>query len=163
MIHDEQGHAHFVTFSCYKRRNMLSLQETKRIVVGTLGAQITKHKTKLVGFVIMPNHVHVLVWFGDGGRISPFMRDWKRETSYKIKKFLRNSEYARRHDLREPVWQPRYHDFNVVSREKILEKLNYMHNNPVAANLADTPCEYRFSSALWYEKGQSVGVRIECM
>jgi putative transposase len=158
---DEAGHAHFVTFSCYKRRELLSHDEAKRIVVGTLGAQIAKHNGKLIGFVVMPAHVHALVWFGETGHISAFMHGWKRESSHKIKEFLKTTEYAKEFDMREPVWQTRYHDFNVVSDKKLHEKLDYMHCNPVAAKLVKDACDWKFSSAQWYEKGQSVGVKIE--
>jgi hypothetical protein len=63
--------------------------------------------------------------------------------------------------LREPVWQTRYHDENVTSEKDTHNKLDYMHNNPVKAKLVENACEWKFSSALWYEKGESVGVKIE--
>jgi len=160
-IYDEEGHAHFVTFSCYKKRNLLDHDDAKRIVLGKLSTQLAKHNAKLIGFVIMPNHVHALLWFGEKGHLSLFMHDWKRESSHKIKEYLMNSEYVKKFDLRKPVWQRRYYDFNVVSDRKTNEKLEYVHNNPVEAGLVKNPCEYKFSSALWYENGQSVGVKID--
>jgi len=160
-IIDEAGHAHFVTFSCYKRRKWLTFDQAKRIVVGTLGAQIAKHNGKLVGFVIMPAHVHALVWFGEKGHISSFMHGLKRESSHHIKEFLKNFEYTREVDLSEPIWQTRYHDENVISEKDTYNKLDYMHRNPVVARLVENANDWKFSSARWYDKQESVGVKIE--
>jgi hypothetical protein len=44
------------------------------------------------------------------------------------------------------VWQESFYDFNVYTEEKLHEKLNYMHNNPVAWGLVDDPGDYLYSS-----------------
>ncbi len=68
--------------------------------------------------------------------------------------------YARSNDLTDPVWQPKYYPFNLYSREKTLERLQYMHENPVPAGLVSHPCDLPWSSAWHYELGKSVGVPI---
>lgn len=53
-------------------------------------------------------------------------------------------------DPREPVWQAGLYDFNVFSIEKVREKLEYMHNNPVRKEVAENAAEWGFGSAGWY-------------
>jgi putative transposase len=52
------------------------------------------------------------------------------------------------------LWQPRFHDFNVYSKHKLREKLDYMHGNPVKRGLVKNPSEWAWSSFSYYEKGE---------
>jgi len=62
-IHGEGTYVHYVTFSCYKRRKLLLPDVCKRIVIGTLGSQFRRQNGMCLGFVIMLDHVHAMVWF----------------------------------------------------------------------------------------------------
>ena len=62
-FHDDQLHAHFVTFSCYRRRRLLDHDRAKRILLGVLNSQLASRDATCVGFVVMPDHVHAIVWF----------------------------------------------------------------------------------------------------
>ena len=62
-VYDTQKHIHFVTFSCYKRRKHLQHDQAKRIVIGTMGSRLAMQQGLCLGFVIMPDHVHALLWF----------------------------------------------------------------------------------------------------
>ena len=53
-IYDNERHAYFITFCCYKRRKLLDMDRAKKIVIGTLGSQLAKHEGLCIGFVIMP-------------------------------------------------------------------------------------------------------------
>jgi REP-associated tyrosine transposase len=160
-IYNQQRHAHFVTFSCYRRRRLLDDDRAKRVVLGTLNRQLQRMSGKCIGFVVMPNHVHAIVWFPEPAQLSEFMKQWKRTSSYRIGQLLATilTRYAN-HVLGSPVWQAKYYGFNVFSRRKMEEKLTYMHQNPVRAGLARQPCEWRWSSARYYELGKSVGVPV---
>ena len=70
-------------------------------------------------------------------------------------------QYALSTDRKDPFWQPSYYPFNLYSEHKALEKLNYMHNNPVNAGLVESPCGWSHGSARYYERGESVGVPLE--
>jgi putative transposase len=111
----------------------------------------------------MPDHVHALIWLPEIGRLSGFMLGWKRVSSYRIGEWYRRygSEYAEALKEDPRVWQPRYYAFAIRSEDKLREKLDYMHRNPVAAALATEPGDWRWSSARWYERRRSVGVTIE--
>ena len=161
-VFDRDGHAHFVTFSCYKRRHLLDSSRARRIVVGILASQLAKQGGVCIGFVVMPHHVHALVWFPADDQLSHFMKQWKQRASVQIKKFLKShrAAYVSHISLSDPVWQARYYDHNVYSRRKLMEKLRYMHRNPVRSGLAASPHDWACSSARWYELGQPVGVPI---
>jgi putative transposase len=66
-VFDNEKHVDFVMFSCDKRRNFLQQDQAKRIVIGQLGSRLSKHDGLCTGFVIMPDHVHALVWFPETG------------------------------------------------------------------------------------------------
>lgn len=162
-IYDDQTYAHSVTFSCYKRRKILDDDGLKRIVIGVLASQLSKQSGKCAAFVIMPDHVHALVWFPEPDQLSYFMKQWKQRSSVQIKKRLNSilTEYASQLDPADPVWQRRFYSFNVYSYQKLIEKLSYLHANPVRAGLAKTPEKWPYSSARWYSSGKSAGLPIE--
>lgn len=157
------GHAYFLTFSCFNRRRLLDDDSAKGIVVSVLSSQLSQREGKCLGFVVMPDHVHALVWFSVSDALGEFMKQWKRLTSFSIKKnMLENQEgYSKKMPTNDPVWQRRYYSFNVLTEDKIREKLNYMHYNPVKAGLVERAEQWQFSSARYYTHGKPVGVKIE--
>src|SRR3954464_824099 len=88
-VYDREGHAHFVTFSCFRRRRLLDHDRAKRIVLGVLNSQLASHRGRCVGFVVMPDHVHAFVRFPEPDQLSHFMTPWKQLSSVRIKEFLR--------------------------------------------------------------------------
>ena len=159
-IYDSEGHAHFVTFSCYRKRKHLDHNRAKGIVVHYLSRILFLKKGHCLGYVVMPEHVHALVWFSASDELSVFMQQWKRCSSFQLKKFFEKSEYFDKIYEGQPVWQARYYDFNTFSEKKVHEKINYMHMNPVRRGLVENPCDWKFSSARWYGRKESVGVKI---
>ncbi len=160
---DDALYAHFITFSCYHRRRLLDHDQPKRIVLGILNAELERHAARCVGFVLMPDHVHAIVWFPKTGQLSGFMRLWKGRSSAQIKECFAGelAEYSKRFPVTDPVWQVRYYSFEIDSGKKLREKLDYMHWNPVRAGLVLRPDEWRWSSARWYLERRTVGVPIE--
>lgn len=88
-LYDDEKHIHFVTFSCYKRRKFLQHERAARIVIGNLGSRLARHNGICLGFVIMSDHVHALIWFPETGQLSPFMNEWKTQSSIALKVLLR--------------------------------------------------------------------------
>jgi len=92
----------------------------------------------LVGYVVMPNHVHLLTSEPKKGTLSTVLQMLKERVSRKMRKKERRSPKGQL-SLRFPrlmvelpqFWQPRFYDFNVYSHKKKKEKLEYMHANPV--------------------------------
>jgi putative transposase len=148
-IHDDALYAHFVTFSCYRRRRLLDHDRAKQVVLGVLNSQLAGRKATCVGFVVMPDHVHGIVWFSIPGQWSVFMQQWKRLSSHPIGRLVRSEliHYAEKIGERDPFWQAKYYPFHLYNEEKVREKLTYMHENPVRADLVARPCDWPFSSA----------------
>src|SRR5947209_6764570 len=88
-VYDRDGDAHFVTFSCYHRRRLLDHDDAKQILVDILNDQLDRQRGRCVGFVIMPDHVHVIVWFPTPDQLSHFLKQWKQRSSVAIKRLLR--------------------------------------------------------------------------
>ena len=160
---DDKLYVHFLTFSVYRRRKLLDLDHPKRILLGVLNGQLEGLPAKCVGFVVMPNHVHALVWFPKTGQLTKFIHEWKRLSSYYIREWYRTNapNYVRGFGEGDKFWQPKYYAFEIYSRPKIEEKLNYIHLNPVRAGLVSSAVDWRWSSARWYEQRRSVGVKLD--
>ena len=159
-IYDDELHAQFITFSCYRRRRLLDHPHSRQVVMALLTEELKKHGGVCCGFVVMPDHVHAILWFPEPGRLSSLTQAWKSRTSRQLKKFFRGQmhEYAKSIDPKEPFWQAKYYPFNLYSEKKAIEKLEYMHLNPVRAGLVEKTCDWQWSSARHYEQGRSVGV-----
>lgn len=159
-ILDREWYAHFVTFSCYRRRQALQEDQPKRIVPGRLNVLLRRHDATCCGFVVMPEHVHAVVWFPQPKQLTPFLHGWKRASSRTLQQWFRThrphdfaaSQMARR------FWQPKYYPFEIFSQEKLQEKVNYMHKNPVDRGLVERAVDYPWSSARQWLEGRSVGV-----
>jgi putative transposase len=162
VTYDDLGHAFFLTFSCYKRRRLLDDDSAKKVVIGVLSSQLTKQRGRCSGFVVMPDHVHAVVWFGEADQLSFFMKQWKQRSSVNIKRNMkaRQTEYTGQVLLSDPVWQEGYYSFNIYDEDKLVEKINYMHGNPVKAGLVARPEDWQYSSARHYSLGRSVGVKL---
>ncbi len=162
-IVDDALYCHFITFSVYRRRRLLDHNHPKRIVLGVLNFVLQKHEAKCVGFVVMPNHVHALIWFPETGQLSRFMHEWKRQSSLRIRSWYRQqaSSYSEGFGEGTKFWQPKYYSFSVYERHKLEDKLQYMHTNPVRSKLVDQAVDWPWSSARWYEGRRSVGVPVE--
>ncbi len=141
-IHGEGTYVHYVTFSCFKRRKLLTPDVCKRIVNGTLGSQLNRQNGICLGFVVMLDHVHAMIWFPDEHQISLCLNSWKELTSKQIASVYSRQfpNYGSKLETRGCVWQDRYYDFNIHSDEKMHEKPEYMHNNPVRAGLVKDIC-----------------------
>jgi putative transposase len=161
-ILDLPGQYHFLTFSTYQRRRFLDSGETRDIVIEVLQKCLLTHAASCAGFVVMPDHVHALVSGEENFKISPFVQVWKKTSSYRIKRFFER-ELGRYEKLCPngcPIWQARFYDYNIDSNEKLNEKIEYMHNNPVVVGLTDDALVWNWSSSRFYERGEMVGVTI---
>ena len=88
-IIDDALYSHFVTFSVYRRRRLLDHDHPKRIVLGVLNAVLESFAARCVGFVLMPDHVHAVLWLRQTGQLSAFMHEWKRQSSLQVRSWMR--------------------------------------------------------------------------
>lgn len=161
-IVDRDLYVHFLTFNVYRRRRLLDHDHPKRILLGVLNGLLDSLPATCVGFVVMPDYVHALLWFPLPGQLIHFIHEWKRQSSYSIRVWYRERapNYAHGFGEGNKFWQPKYHAFEIYERNKWLEKLSYMHLNPVRAKLVERAVDWRWSSARWYELQRSVGVPV---
>jgi REP element-mobilizing transposase RayT len=110
----------------------------------------------------MPDHVHALLTVREDSTIADFLKVWKKTSSYRIGRFYEQelTKYRELCPQECPIWQARYYDFLVESDEKLPEKIQYMHDNPVVARLAETEVDWKWSSSRFYELEEDVGVKI---
>jgi putative transposase len=147
------GHLHFITFSCYRRRPFLGSARRRDLILRMLEQTRISYGFGIVGYVIMPEHLHLFVSEPERKNLSTAMKAFKQAVAQRV---LRR----RRHDPRQITlfatptsqrfWQPRFYDFNVFRDKKRVEKLRYMHRNPVTRGLVTLPEEWRWSSYRWY-------------
>ena len=142
------GELHFITFSCYQRRPFLRTGRQRDIFLRALEQARRRFSFVVVGYVVMPEHVHLLVSEPEQGSLATAIQLMK-QTSSRIAHRRRRSpqqELFAEAEIKSPLWQTRYYDFNVWTTKKRIEKLKYMHRNPVARGLCRAPEEWRWSS-----------------
>ena len=138
-----KGDLHFLTFSCYRRLPFLGSQFARDSFLEELERVRRERPFQLVGYVVMPNHVHMLMSEPERGTVSTVLQLLKQRVSRKMRKDKTSSKAA-------AFWQPRFYDFNVYSSGKVKEKLNYMHANPVIRRLVKHPKDWPWSSWGFY-------------
>lgn len=140
---------HFITFSSYHRLPFLDTAGGRSVFLEMLEEVRQKYLFRVVGYVIMPEHVHLLLGESQIGTLSVALQVVKQRTARKA------------HDvIRGPMWQRRFYDFNVFSQKKVTEKLFYMHENPVKRGLVLTAEDWVWSSAQFYSSGEQGMVKI---
>lgn len=160
---DDRRYVHFLTFNVFHNRRLLELDRPKQIVLGVLNQQLQQFQARCVGFVLMPEHVHALLWLPVPSDWVTFVSNWKRLSSFACREWYERQKikYFEACDPGEHFWQPKYYSFEIYSAAKLEEKLNYMHANPVRRGLVQRANDYRWSSARWYAERKSVGVPIQ--
>jgi putative transposase len=123
-----------------------------------LGDVRKKYEFALVGFVVMPEHVHLLIGEPKKGNPSKVIQALKQSVSRRLRNKSRRKISPNQLQLgfaevetNPRRWQRRYYDFNVWSYKKKLEKLKYMHFNPLKRGLVKDPMDWPWSSYGFYE------------
>jgi putative transposase len=157
------GHLHFITGSCYRRQPQLHTARRRDLFLRILEQTRRKYRFVVHGYVLMPEHFHLLITEPETGDPSVVMKVLKQRFSRQVKK-LRKRTAAAQIELwdstPEYVWQKRFYDFNVWSERKRIEKLRYMHRNPVKRGLVEQPEQWRWSSFRAYYYGERGLVRV---
>ena len=141
------GCFHFITFSCYHRRAYLHSSSARELFERSLEAMRRRYQFVVAGYVVMPEHVHLLLGEPRKVLLSKAIQALKLSVSVQCRE--------------RPFWQARYYDFNVHNPEKRVEKLRYMHRNPVKRGLVDNPEDWAWSSFRHYKSGLEGTVEIE--
>jgi REP-associated tyrosine transposase len=140
---------HFITFSCYHRDPFLGTPQSRDLFEHTLERVRKWYGLCVSGYVVMPDHVHLLISEPERSTLAVAIQMLKQN----VGRQLRAGD--------EAFWQKRYYDFNVWSERKVVEKLRYMHRNPVKRGFVERPEDWAWSSFRHYLTGIEGMVEIE--
>jgi putative transposase len=152
-------HAEFLTVTCLEWKHVLKEDKFKDIITASLTHLAKSNHVYVYGFVIMPNHFH-LIWqmVGDYKRAN-VQRDFLKYTSQQILKAMRSEKskllgelLVNAKDRKYQVWERNSLSVPLWTPKVFEQKLDYIHHNPVRAGLCKFPEEYKYSSARFYEE-----------
>ena len=158
-------HLHFITCSCYQRLPFLRTARSRDHFLSILEQTRQRYRFVVLGYVVMPEHVHLLITEPEIGNPSTVMQVLKQRTARALLPKQKRSDPRQRALFgdtlpRTPFWQARFYDFNVWTTKKRVEKLRYMHRNPVKSGLVSSPEEWRWSSYRFYFLDEAGPVRV---
>jgi putative transposase len=140
---------HFITFSCFHRLPLLEASGARETVEAVLELTRARHYARVYAYVLMPEHVHLLVNEPPQILLAQFLKAVKQMTSRQLR------------GPREKFWQARYHDSNVRGEKARSEVIRYIHRNPVKRGLVAKPEDWPWSSFRHYATGLMATVEIE--
>ena len=145
------GYLHFITTSSYQRKPWLGTPGRRDLFLRILEETRCRYGFVVVGYVVMPEHVHLLIGEPESGTPSTVMQVVKQRFAGALLRRLRRRHSPAQGDLWEVVeeshiWQRRFYDFVVWNPRKRVEKLRYMHRNPVKRGLVLQPEQWKWSS-----------------
>jgi putative transposase len=168
------GSTNFITTTIVNFLPVFKTEALAKIALDIMRIYIQKYPIQMHGFVIMPNHLHLLLTGENQNSISQFTGKLKEYSAKEIIKWcLQNnksswltvfstaaSESKQGHKYQ--VWQKRFDNIAITLQKDMLIKLNYIHNNPLQERwgLCDKAEDYCFSSARHYSNGDDVGIPI---
>jgi putative transposase len=161
---------HFLTCSCYHRQPWLANPQRRDLFLQVLEDARHRYQFVVVGYVVMPDHIHLLLSEPERGTPSTVMQVVKQRFARQVLDAVRNptpsasSGQALAKCARaahpEHVWQKRLYDFHVWSERKRVEKLRYMHRNPVKEGLVPEPEQWPWSSYRSYAYQEAGVVKV---
>ena len=162
------GQSHFITFGCYHRRRLFVTDASCQIFESALERVRHNYKLYVYGYVVMPDHIHLLLSepqleCGDSGSQPGFGLSGNVHTLTLADalKSLKQGVSRRLIGNASHFWQKRYYDFNIRNHQQFVEKLRYIHCNPVKKNLCERPEDWAWSSFRHYATGCEGKVEIE--
>ena len=141
---------HFITFSCYRRQPQLGKPRSRDIFEADLERVRRWYGMYVYGYVVMPEHVHLLVSEPERAPLSIAIQMLKQVVSRKL-----------RRPGQRRFWQVRYYDMPIWTGRKRVAKLRYIHRNPVKRGLCAEPSDWPWSSYRHYATVEIAGVEIE--
>jgi len=151
---DNDGRARFVTFSTHRRVALLTDRLACQILLDQIAISRQGHGFRLLAFVIMPDHVHLVLVPSDACLVGPMIGDIKRLSARLILSVLRKAAspvvaritVSDQGQSRHAVWEKRCYDHNCRSPEDVWEKVNYCHQNPVKRGYVQDASAWDWSS-----------------
>ena len=143
----ESGQSHFVTFSCYQRRSYFATSDFRDQFLQTLEDMRARFRMCVYGYVVMPEHVHLLLSEPPRARLADAIHYLKLSFAKRVGSGV--------------FWQKRYYDRNVRDYHEFTIKLRYLHRNPVTRGLVNEAADWKWSSFRHYAFRELGVVEIE--
>src|SRR5207244_10936447 len=137
----QSGQSHFVTFCCHHRRRLLTTDASRRIFESSLERVRRSFRLHVYGYVVMPEHVHLLLSEPSQDTLAGALKSLKQGVSRRL---IGDADH---------FWQKRYYDFNIRNYPQFVEKLRYIHRNLVKLGLCERPEDGEWSSFCNYATG----------
>lgn len=167
--YDHDGRVRFVTFSTHQRLPILTSNQFRSFVTESIEAARAEHGFLLLAYVVMPEHVHIVLYPRPESKVGHLIGVIKQESAKCIAAVLRqrNSRLLERlsvtrdDETRTAIWQRRCYDHNCREESDVWEKIDYCHKNPVTRGLVNDPSKWVYSSFNAYYSSGSVPLRID--
>jgi putative transposase len=174
------GDLHFITCSCYKRQPVLGTASRRDLFLTVLERVRRRYRLVVIGYVVMPEHFHLLITEPQVGDPSVVMQALKLGFARRVLAEMARTQVSKSARPGAPartqvskgarpgapgsspshVWAARFYDFNVYTERKRIEKLRYIHRNPVERGLVAEPDQWLWSSFRSYMYGEVGPVRV---
>lgn len=138
----------FVTTTIRNWAHVFDDVHARAVIMTQLAARTSAYHTSLVGYVVMPSHLHLLIGFRVAAHLPVFMQQLKSVSARYIMPVLAPEVRSALGEFSgNSLWQPRYDEVVIFSEDQFRIKLEYIHNNPVKAGLVAVPTGWECSSA----------------
>jgi REP element-mobilizing transposase RayT len=163
--------SYFLTLTIVNWADVFTRPVYKDVIIDALKYCIANKGLNIYAYVIMTNHIHLIVNTDEGFELKNTIRDFKRHTSTAITKLIISEPESRREWLMSlfgiaatetskkqeiKFWQTGNHAIELYSEKFVWEKINYIHNNPVRAKFVKKPEDWIYSSMSNYLELESV-------
>ena len=161
------GDLHFITASCYHRLPLLGSPCRRDLFLEVFEQVRQRYQLVVVAYVVMPEHFHLLISEPGRGNPSIVIQALKLGVARRVIAAEKRCErrYEGQNLLRQEapcsrMWEARFYDYNVWTQPKRVEKIRYIHRNPVRRGLVENPEQWRWSSFRAYAYEESGPVRV---
>ena len=157
------NHSYFFTSKTVDGIAVLQFQRAREILLSLMDFYREKYKTRIQAYVIMPNHLHLIINSREGKNIKSFMQNLLRKSSIRIvgyfeedlkqsvdpvkcRRILQTFRNHARKPSKHAVWKEKSRGVPIYTDRIMKIKLDYIHNNPLRARLVKDPQDYLYSS-----------------
>ena len=156
------GQTHFITFSCWHNRRFFTDPSARHTFEAGLERIRRRFQLCVYGYVVMPDHIHLLLSEPHRGTLAEAIKSLKQGVARRlINGCPTQASFACVGEKAIHFWQKRYYDFNLRTHSQFVEKLRYIHRNPVKRELCARPEDWQWSSFRHYATGREGPVEIE--
>ncbi len=160
-IYEKYGKMFYLTTSVVDLKPVFTRKKYYEILLSSLKFLKEKYGFKLIAYVLMPNHIHLIIYFEENPKVSEFMRDFKKFTCFEFRKVCETENkkqalsYLRKNadnvsGQKFKLWENRFDCLVITNEKTLISKIQYIHNNPQKKGLVENFTGWPYSSARNY-------------